>query len=149
MAEELNMSNLRPAKGAKKTKQRVGRGWGSNRGKYSGRGMKGQRARSGGKSGLKLKGLRAIMLNIPKTRGFKSPHAKKAVVNVADLGKGFKDGATVNPAALKNKGLVKDTKDGVKVLGNGEIKIKLTVKGCQVSASAREKIEASGGSVVA
>lgn len=149
MAEELNMSNLRPAKGAKKTKQRVGRGWGSNRGKYSGRGMKGQRSRSGGKSGLKLKGLRAIMLNIPKTRGFKSPHAKKTVVNVADLGKAFKDGAKVNPAALKNKGLIKETKDGVKVLGNGEIKIKLTVQGCQVSASAKEKIEAAGGSVAA
>ena len=145
---ELSLSNLKPSRGAKKTKQRVGRGWGSNRGKYSGRGMKGQRSRSGGKSGLKLKGLRAIMLNIPKTRGFKSQHPKKAVVNLAELGKAFKDGATVNPAVLKTKGLVKETKNGVKILGNGEIKIKLSVKNCTVSASAKAKIEAAGGSVV-
>ena len=146
MSEELSLSNLSPAKGAKKSRKRVGRGW-SSKGKYSGRGRKGQRSRAGGKSGLKKKGLRLIMLNIPKKRGFKSPHAKLAVVNVADLAKNYSDGALVNPKNLKAKGLISDIKNGVKVLGNGEITYKLTIKNCKVSAAAKAKIEKAGGSV--
>jgi len=146
MSEELSLSNLTPAKGAKKSRKRVGRGW-SSKGKYSGRGMKGQRSRSGGKSGLKKKGLRLIMLNIPKKRGFKSPHAKLAVVNVADLAKNYSDGALVTPKNLMSKGLISTTRDGVKVLGNGEITFKLTVKDCKVSETAKTKIEKAGGSI--
>ncbi len=144
---ELTLHNLKPAKGAKKTRKRVGRGW-SSKGKYSGRGMKGQRARSGGKSGLKKKGLRSIMLNIPKKRGFKSPHPKAAVVNVADLAKNYSDGAEVNSKNLLAKKLIRTTKGGVKVLGNGEISIKVIVKDCKVSLAAKEKIEKAGGTVV-
>lgn len=143
---ELTMSNLTPSKGSKKSRKRVGRGW-SSKGKYSGRGSKGQRSRSGGKSGLKKKGLRLIMLNIPKKRGFKSPHAKLAVVNVSDLAKNYSDGALVTPKNLQAKGLIVSTKDGVKVLGNGEITYKLTIKDCKVSAAAKAKIEAAGGSI--
>ncbi len=146
MAEEITLHNLKPGKGAKKSRKRIGRGWAS-KGKYSGRGRKGQRSRSGGKAGLKKKGLRLIMLNIPKKRGFKSPHPKAEVVNVSELAKSFKDGAEVNPRVLKEKGLVSTVRNGVKILGNGEIKTKLTIKECKVSASAKEKIEKAGGSI--
>ena len=144
---ELTLHNLKPAKGATKKRKRVGRGWGS-KGKYSGRGMKGQRSRSGGKSGLKKKGLRNVMLNIPKKRGFKSPHAKKAVVNVGKIASVFSDGSEVTPIELKNKGLISTVRHGVKVLGNGKIEIKVTVKDCLVSASAEAKITKAGGSIV-
>ncbi len=143
---ELTLHNLKPAKGATKGRKRVGRGW-SSKGKYSGRGMKGQRSRSGGKSGLKKKGLRQVMLNIPKKRGFKSPHPKLENVNVSDLAKNFADGDLVTPKVLLQKGLIDTTKNGVKVLGNGEISVRIDIKDCKVSEVAKTKIEKAGGGI--
>ncbi|MBI5369582.1 50S ribosomal protein L15 [Candidatus Uhrbacteria bacterium] len=144
----MSLHTLHSAKGARRSKKRVGRGLGST-GSYAGRGVKGQRARSGGRSGLKLKGLRPIMLSTPKKRGFRSPKAHAVVVNVADLAKTFASGAKVTPKALLNKKLVSDISTGVKILGQGEIGIALTIEGCQVSASAKQKIEKAGGTLIA
>jgi large subunit ribosomal protein L15 len=143
---ELSLHTIKSASGARKSKKRVGRGWAS-KGKYSGRGRKGQRSRSGGKSGLKKKGLRPVMLNIPKKRGFTSPHAKAEVVNVSALDKKFAADALVSPKTLKESGLISTVRKGVKILGQGDITTKLSVKDCQVSASAKEKIEKAGGNV--
>lgn len=143
---ELNLSNLKPSKGTTKGRKRVGRGWAS-KGKYSGRGIKGQRSRSGGKSGLKKRGMRSVMLNIPKKRGFKSGRPDAEVVNLSGINKTFSDGVVITPKTLLAKGLISTIKNGVKVLGNGEITFKVTVKDCKVSASAAEKIAKAGGSV--
>lgn len=143
----LSLHSIQPKKSSKKSKKRVGRGWASN-GKYSGRGIKGQRSRSGGKSGLQLKGIRQIMLATPKNRGFKSSRIKPEVVNVADISKQFADGAKITPSTLLKKGLVSDGDRGVKILGNGSIAIKVTVTDCMLSKAAQEKIEQAGGTVV-
>jgi large subunit ribosomal protein L15 len=142
----LSLHTLKPAPGSKKSAKRVGRGLGS-KGTYSGRGVKGQRARSGGRAGLQLKGIRALMLKIPKQRGFGSQHPKPAVVNLEALAKHFKDGAIVTPQALEKKGLIAPYAKAVKILGKGDLTVKLTVKKCAASASAKEKIEKAGGSV--
>lgn len=143
----LSLHSLQPKKGSRKSKKRVGRGLGST-GRYSGRGIKGQRSRSGGKSGLKLKGLRKIMLSIPKKRGFKSGRLKPEVVNVADISKNFADGAKISPKTLLKKGLITHGDQGVKILGDGAIAIKVTVADCAVSGAAKTKIEEAGGTVV-
>ena len=98
----LTLSNLKPAKGSNKRKRRIGRGNASGRGTYSGRGLKGQRSRSGGKGGLKVMGMKARLQKVPKLRGFKSPHPKAEVVNLADLEKYFADGGQVTIKSLKN-----------------------------------------------
>lgn len=128
----LNLSNIKKAK--TKTKRRVGRGNSSGAGTYSGRGQKGQRARSGGKGGLKLKGLKETVSKLPKSRGFNSPNPKLKVINLAELSKRYKDGEIVS---------LKDTK----VLGQGEIKKKLTVKAAAFSKSAEEAIIKAGGKI--
>jgi large subunit ribosomal protein L15 len=143
----LTLENLKPKKGSRRVSKRVGRGL-SKGGTYSGRGSKGQRARSGGKSGLKLKGLRRIMLRLPKSRGFQSLNPDIETVNVGDLAKSFGDGAKVSPNILMKKGLVKSVRHGVKVLGEGKIGIALTLSGLTVSAGAKGKIEKAGGSVL-
>ena len=143
----LRLDTIQPKKGARKSKKRIGRGL-SKGGAFSGRGTKGQRSRSGGKSGLKLKGLRKIMLSTPKTRGFKSSKPTPEVVNVSGIAKNFADGAKVTPEHLLKKNLVSKIRNGVKVLGNGEITIKVTVTDCKVSQSAKEKIEKAGGTVI-
>lgn len=142
----LSLHNIKPNKGARKKSFAVGRGL-SSKGTYSGRGAKGQRARSGGRAGLQLKGFRKLMLSMPKARGFTSSQPKMAVVNVSDLSKAFENGATVTPKALLEKGLVPDIAHGVKILANGEISLKVTIERCTVSASAKAKIEAAGGTV--
>ncbi len=131
---------------SRKKVKRVGRGLGS-KGTYSGRGQKGQRARSGGRKGLKLLGMRRIILSTPKLRGFKSPYAKLSVVNVSDLEKKFKDGEVVSPKTLLEKGLVGKMGAEVKILGDGELKKKLIIADCAVSGSAKEKIEKAGGQI--
>ncbi len=142
----LSLHTIKPKDGSRKTKKRVGRGLAS-KGRYSGRGSKGQRSRSGGKSGLKLKGIRTIMLSIPKKRGFNSNKPKAQVVNVGSLAKNFKDGSKVTPKQLLSKGLISETKTKVKILGTGSIDIKLSVTGCLVSESAKTKIEKAGGEI--
>ena len=109
--------------GSNKKKKRVGRGNASGHGTYSGKGLKGQKSRSG-VSGLKLRGLKAIAFKLPKNKGFVSKKAKNHVIEIVAIGKHFKDGETVNPEALLCKGLIKDTKKPVKILGNSKIAIK-------------------------
>ena len=143
----LSLHTLKPKKGSRPTKKRVGRGLGST-GSYSGRGVKGQRARSGGRAGLKLFGIRGIMLSTPKKRGFRSDKPRAEVVNVADLAKHFINGSKVTPKLLLAKGLIPNSAGPVKILAGGEIGIALTIEGCTASESAKNKIEKAGGKVV-
>lgn len=143
----LTLHNLKPSKNSQKTRKRVGRGNASGTGTYSSRGMKGQRSRSGGKSGLKLRGLKMNLLNIPKLRGFKSIRPSKVEVKLGDLNEVCKDGDAVTPEFLKEKGLVKHTKHGIKVLATGELTKKINVSGVSVSKGAKEIIEKLGGTI--
>ena len=143
----MELSNLKPKKGARHAKKRVGRGPGSGHGKTSSRGEKGQKSRSGysGKRGFEG-GQMPLHRRLPK-RGFTNIFKKEyAVVNLADLER-FDNGATVDEAALRQAGLVKGQNDGVKVLGNGKLSKKLTVSATKFSATAKQAIEAAGGSV--
>ena len=143
------MHNLKPRPGAKHRVKRLGCGESSGLGKTSGRGHKGQKSRSGGgvRPGFEG-GQMPLHRRLPK-RGFNNTRFqdKIAVVNVSSLSERFEDGDTVNMETLKAARLVKGTYDGVKVLGNGDLAKKLTVEGCKVSATAKEKIEKAGGSL--
>lgn len=141
----MNLHELRPAEGSNDKAWRRGRGHGSGNGKTAGRGHKGQNARSGGgvRPGFEG-GQMPLYRRIPK-RGFKCINSKDIVAINIDHLNVFDDGAVVDIDALKSKGLVSNPKDGVKVLGNGELSKKLTVKVNQFSQSAKEKIEAAGG----
>lgn len=143
----LSLNNLKPSKGGYKKKKRVGRGNSSGHGTYSCRGMKGQRSRSGGKGGLKLKGMKRNIQQIPKKKGFTSLRAKSEVVNIEALGEHFADGAVVNPKSLQEKGLIGKITGKVKILGKGELNKKLTIKDCSLSKSAEEAIKKAGGTV--
>jgi len=126
-------------------KKRVGRGPGSGLGKTSGRGQKGQKARSGGSINPVFEGGQLpLYRRIPK-RGFSNAKFKTvyATINVCDLNR-FEDGTVVNPALLKDSGLVKKQIDGIKVLGNGKLEKKLTIQASKFSISALEKIKAAG-----
>jgi len=142
----LSMHTLKPARGAKKYPKRVGRGNSSGKGTTAGRGGKGQTSRSGGSSGLKLLGMRHMILQTPKLRGFKSIHAKAANVSLRAINKAFEAGEQVNPKTLVKKGLVKNT-NHVKILADGAINKKLSFSGVVVSETAKEKIVSAGGDV--
>lgn len=144
----LSLSNLKPARGAKKRKIRVGRGTSSGHGTYSGRGAKGQRSRSGGKKGLKLFGLKGIIQSTPKLGGFKSLRPKLEVVNLKDLEENFKDNDIITPEVLKQKGLIDNTKVGVKILGEGKLTKKFVIKTHKISESAKVMVEKNGGQVI-
>jgi large subunit ribosomal protein L15 len=157
MPEELNLSNLKPAS-PRKDRKRVGRGLGSGKGRYSGRGIKGQKSRSGShkmRAGFEG-GQMPIYMRLGKQRGSYSkdampmgPHRTSTVpVNVRDLDR-FDEGAEVTPETLEQIGLIRNTRVDVKILGHGDLKKKLTVTAHFFSASAREKIEGAGGSVTA
>lgn len=141
----MKIHELTPAPDSNKEVKRVGRGHGSGNGKTAGKGHKGQNARSGGGVRIGFEGGQMpLARRIPK-RGFNNVFATKyAVVNVSDLNK-FKDGTVVDTELLIASGLVKKVNDGVKILGNGEITSKLTVKAAKFSDSAKEKIEKAGG----
>lgn len=142
----MKLGELKPAVGSNPDNFRRGRGHGSGNGKTAGKGHKGQKARSGGgvRPGFEG-GQMPLYRRIPK-RGFKCINTKEIVaLNVSLLNDVFEDGATVDLAALQAKGLVSHPRDGVKILGNGEISKKLIVKANYYSASAKEKIEAAGG----
>jgi large subunit ribosomal protein L15 len=143
----MELNNLKPKKGARHAKKRVGRGPGSGHGKTSSRGEKGQKSRSGFSRKLGFEGGQMpLHRRIPK-RGFTNIFKKEyAVVNLADLER-FDNGATVDEAALRQAGLVKGQNDGVKVLGNGKLTKKLTVSATKFSATAKSAIEAAGGTV--
>jgi large subunit ribosomal protein L15 len=158
VAEELNLSSLKPAQ-ARKDRKRIGRGLGSGKGRYSGRGIKGQKSRSGS---AKMRpgfegGQMPLYMRVGKQRGATSKDAmpigpfrtSTVPVNVRDLERVFADGDTVNVESLVEKGLIKNTRSDVKVLGNGELTKKLSVTAHGFSASAREKIGAAGGTATA
>ena len=140
------LNNLSPVQGARHSKKRLGRGIGSGIGHTSGKGTKGQNARSGGgvRPGFEG-GQLPLFQRLPK-RGFHNHNKVEfAIVNVEKLNV-FEDGAVVDAEALVNASLIKEVKDGVKVLGNGELTKKLTVKVNKFSESAKKAIEAAGGS---
>jgi large subunit ribosomal protein L15 len=156
--EELTLSNLKPAQ-RRRARKRVGRGLGSGKGRYSGRGIKGQKSRAGShqmRPGFEG-GQMPIYMRLGKQRGPYSkdampmgPHRTSTVpVNVRDLERVFDDGSEVTLEALIDKGLIKNTRTDVKILGQGDLKKKLTVTAHSFSASAREKIEQAGGKVTA
>ncbi len=142
----LTPHTITPAKGSKSSKIRRGRGYGSGKGKTAGRGTKGQRARTGGKSGLKLKGLKQMLLGFPKTRGFSSPKPKVHAVRIGRVSESFGDGATVTVAKLKEKGLLPKHAVYVKLVGGGEAKKSLKFVGVRATASVKEVVEKAGGS---
>ena len=141
----MELSNLRPAEGSKHSDNfRRGRGHGSGNGKTAGKGHKGQKARSGAPRPGFEGGQMPLYRRIPK-RGFKNRNTLDIVaINVSAL-EAFENGAVVDVDALLAKGIVKNPRDGVKILGNGELTKKLSVKVNAYSASAKEKIEALGG----
>ncbi len=143
-----DLSNLSPAPGSKTRKRRVGRGEASGLGKTSGRGHKGHKARSGGGKERGFEGGQTpIHRRLPK-RGFTNASFKKryAIVNVEELPRAARDGV-VDPRLVLEAGIVKDLKDGLKILGEGELTERLTVRAHKFSESARAKIEAAGGRV--
>jgi large subunit ribosomal protein L15 len=156
MPDDLNLSNLKPAQ-ARKDRKRVGRGLGSGKGRYSGRGLKGQKSRSGShnmRPGFEG-GQTPLYMRLGKQRG---PYSKDAMpmgphrthtqpVNVASLEERFDAGAEVTLEALVEKGLIRNTRIDVKLLGQGDLKKKLTVTVHAASASAREKVEGAGGTL--
>ncbi len=141
----MRLHDLKPAPGSRTAPKRVGRGIGSGLGKTSGRGQKGQKARSGGTIRRGFEGGQMpLSQRLPK-RGFTNRMRRRyAVINVG-LFNNFEDGSTVNPRLLKEKGLVRNLRDGLKVLGQGELTRKLTVQANSFSAEAIRKIEAAGG----
>jgi len=143
----MKLNELSPPKGSRRARKRVGRGVGSGKGKTAGRGTKGYNSRSGGgvRPGFEG-GQMPLHRRLPK-RGFTNIFKKKiAVINVRDLVK-FESGTVVDEAALVSAGLVKGRRDGIKLLGHGEIKTPLTIKVNMLSKSAREKIIESGGNI--
>ncbi|GAB6064400.1 50S ribosomal protein L15 [Deferrisoma palaeochoriense] len=141
----MRLHDIRRPAGAVTKRKRVGRGEGSGLGKTAGRGQKGQKARNTVKRGFEG-GQMPLQRRLPKV-GFRNPFRKEyAYVNVRDLNR-FEDGTEVTPALLLEQGLIKKLKDGVKVLGKGELERRLVVVAHRVSKGAREKIEAAGGQV--
>ena len=143
----MKLHELSPEPGSRKTRTRRGRGLGSGLGKTSGRGQKGQNSRSGGgvRTGFEG-GQMPLYRRLPK-RGFKNIFAKEyAEVNVSSLNR-FDDGAVVDPVALIEEGILKNVRDGVRILGNGELTKKLTVKANGFTKTAENKIKAAGGEV--
>jgi large subunit ribosomal protein L15 len=144
----LNLSNLKPYKKSTKRRKVVGRGLGSGHGTFSGRGAKGQKARSGSSMPVGFEGGRMpLQRQIPKARGFKSLSPKAEVLDLTALDKKFNNGETVNPKILVNKGLIKSTQIPVKILGQGELNKNLNFESIMVSQSARAKIEKAGGRI--
>lgn len=145
----MNLHDLKPAPGSTHSKKRVGRGHGSGNGGKSGRGSNGQASRAGGTKGPGFEGGQTpLAMRLPKLPGFRNPRRiEYTAVNVERLERKFEDGAVIDGAALKAARITKSEFEPVKVLGNGELTKKFTVKVDKVSASAQAKIEAAGGKV--
>lgn len=142
------LSNLSPQDGATKDRKRVGRGEGSTLGKTSGRGQKGQKARSGGSIRPGFEGGQMPLYRRLPKHGFRNPGAVDySIVNIRDLEDHFADGDVVDYAAMREKGLTRKKDDGVKILGEGDLTRALTVKATKFSKSAAEKIANAGGTV--
>lgn len=141
----LSLHNLKPAKGSTRTSKRRGRGNSSGRGNFSTRGMKGQRARSGGKSGLQSRSIKGYLLRIPKNRGFQSINPDAATINLQELENNFNTGAKINIRELLKKKLIKTTANGLKVLSTGKLTKKFIIEANAFSKLAIEKIVKAGG----
>ena len=144
----ITLSALKPKEGSRHRRKRVGCGESSGHGKTSGRGHKGQKARSGGSIRLGFEGGQMPLIRRMPKRGFNNTAFKKVwgIVNLADL-ETLDAGTTVDEAFLRENGFIRGKLDGVKILGNGALTKKLTIKVTAVSAGAREKIEKAGGSI--
>lgn len=142
----MKLHTVKPNPNATKTRKRVGRGPGSGTGKTAGRGENGQNSRSGGGVRIGFEGGQTPLFRRLPKRGFSNARFKKvyAIMNLDDLNK-FEDGAEITPEILKDMGLVKNTLDGLKILGNGILEKKLTVKANKFSKTAKEQIEKLGG----
>ena len=144
----MKLETMRPSVGATTTRKRVGRGTGSGLGKTSGKGHKGQNARSGGgvRPGFEGRQL-PLFRRLPK-RGFSNARfkTKYATINLSDLNR-FEDGAVITPELLKEMGLIKNGLDGIKVLGKGKLEKKLTVRAHKFSSTAQNAIESLGGKI--
>ena len=145
----MQLHDLKPAEGSSHRRKRVGRGNGSGKGTYSGRGLNGQGSRAGGTKGAGFEGGQTpLAMRLPKLPGFRNPRRiEYTPINVATLEERFEAGAVVDGAALLAANLVKSEFEPVKVLGDGELTKALTVRVDKTSASAKEKIEAAGGKV--
>jgi len=141
------LHTIKATSGAHRRRKRVGRGNASQKGTYAARGLKGQRARSGGKGGTKKLGFKSSLQKVPKLRGFRSIHPKKEVVTLATLDRITKDGTLVNPSFLKKVGVIDKPVNGVKILATGNLTKKITLKGCVASKKAVEVIEKAGGTI--
>lgn len=143
----MQLNDLRPAEGSRKNRKRIGRGNSSGHGTTAGRGTKGQLSRSGGGKGKGFEGgQQPLAMRLPKLPGFINHNrVEYAPVNLSRLDALYADGETVDGASLVEKGVIKREYQLVKVLGDGELTKKLTVKASAFSASAKEKIEAAGG----
>lgn len=145
----LSLHTIKPARGAIKRRKRIGRGNASGHGSYSTRGLKGQRSRTGGRNKLKRLGFKKILAATPKMRGFKSDKPKNQVVNLKDINHFFAAGAKVNSISLLKAGLITSAAKPVKILGQGELKLKnLEFEGVKLSDSVKAQIEKSGGKIL-
>ncbi|EOT25642.1 50S ribosomal protein L15 [Enterococcus sp. DIV2402] len=143
----MKLHELKSAEGSRHVRNRVGRGTSSGNGKTAGRGQKGQKARSGGGVRLGFEGGQTPLFRRLPKRGFTNVNRKEYAVINLDLLNRFEDGTEVTPVTLVEAGLVKNEKAGIKVLGNGELTKKLTVKAAKFSKAAEEAIVAAGGSI--
>ncbi len=145
----MKLNELTPVEGSKKSRRRVGRGEASGWGKTAGKGSNGQKSRSGSYIHVGFEGGQMPLIRRVPKRGFSNARFKKEfeIVNLSTLERVFEDGATINTEALIEKKVVKSVKDGVKILGKGELTKKFTVVVDKVSDSAKEKIETAGGKV--
>ncbi len=144
----MKLNNITPTEGAFKERKRVGRGTGSGLGKTSGKGHKGQNARSGGGVRIGFEGGQLPLFRRLPKRGFSNAKFKirYAVINLSDLDK-FAEGTLVTPTLLKEMGVIKNSLDGIKVLGNGKLTKKLNVQASKFSETAKKEIEALGGTI--
>ena len=147
----MQLQDVKPRPGAKKRRKRIGCGESSGHGKTSGKGNKGQMARAGRGIRPGFEGGQMPMHRRLPKKGFNNTAFQDfiEVVNVGELNEAFQDGAIINEAALREVGLVSRKADVIKILGTGDLTVKLTIQGAKVSATAREKIEKAGGSIAA
>ena len=143
----LSPNTIKSAVGAKQTSKRLGRGNGSQKGTYAGRGLKGQRARSGGKGGGHNRGFKQSLRKIPKLRGFKSQQKKLETVTLATLNGVTKAGDVVTPWTLAKIGVVDKPQLGVKIVASGTLDHAVTIKGCVATKTSLEAIEKAGGTL--
>jgi large subunit ribosomal protein L15 len=144
---QYSLHNLKRPAGNRRPKKRVGRGSGSGKGTYSAKGLKGQKARSGGRRGIARRAaFQQLLVRTPKLRGFKRNSPKVSIVNISQLDSNFKDGEKVTPEILIKKRIAKREKGGIKILGLGKITKKLFVKANNFSESSKKAIKDAGGS---